>query len=660
MQDSQQAHVDSDAQTTVVTHLFNLLGRRIATNVVMDGKPPEPLARYHYNADGSLAEVALGPDGLPRKYRYDPLGELTQIADPAMTETLDYKLPGDQGYGDGNITEAAYELHYTGGVSHTYAYSYDPHDRLTAAYNDQAQLSGSSLEAVTYDPNGNIRSERRGDGQTRTYALAPKTDQVTAVTGDGVNAHYAYDTKGRMSGASGDGAPDVASLDYDPLNNLPRQVSGANDLEVDYHYDVHNRRVAKAGHHVDGSNTSTRVYYRGQGAAALTELAGAAAALEPQTYVRGPGGLQAVTLQGRLYFVSRDHLGSTRALMDATGKVAAYFNYTPFGSLMPGNSQDDGGLAAHMAYRFAGTEYDAETGLYNNRARWYAPTLGRFLTPDPDYQYPSPYVYVGNNPVNGVDPTGMMRKFWKKNKGKEKDNSNDDNDDNDDNNNENQGLWQRVRKAQEKMWRRGFRPDEASHPRRLLGPYRNARRQNRIKIGAQRLVESNPYQNHPYTNDNIHYNLGLHQRDIELGNKNINPPRKPNPGGRQFNPSAYEKAQEAYLQKLRAYYKSELARLRLNMADEITKNIASMRNASVELSDEDSDDDASLELVSPDDDDDEPSYSSSNSPSYLSTDLGSSFTEDWDSTNEENSGTDSDEPSTSDDLPPAFGGSTLE
>ncbi|MEM9028470.1 MAG: hypothetical protein AAGC70_08885, partial [Pseudomonadota bacterium] len=182
--DGERAPSDS-APTTTVTHRYNLLGQRIATDVAADGKPAEPLARYHYNADGSLAETALGPDGLQRWYRYDPLGELTQIADPAMTETLGYRLPGDQGYGDGNITQAAYDLHYTDGVSHTYAYSYDPHDRLTAAHNDQAQLSGSSLESVTYDPNGNIKTERRGDGQTRTYTLVPKTDQIATVTGDG-------------------------------------------------------------------------------------------------------------------------------------------------------------------------------------------------------------------------------------------------------------------------------------------------------------------------------------------------------------------------------------------------------------------------------------------------------------------------------------------
>ncbi|MCA0444616.1 MAG: hypothetical protein LCH54_00155 [Bacteroidetes bacterium] len=35
------------------------------------------------------------------------------------------------------------------------------------------------------------------------------------------------------------------------------------------------------------------------------------------------------------------------------------------------------------------------------------PKTQRFLSPDPLNQYPSPYAYVGNNPISLVDPSGM-------------------------------------------------------------------------------------------------------------------------------------------------------------------------------------------------------------------------------------------------------------
>ncbi|MER8422828.1 RHS repeat-associated core domain-containing protein [Mesorhizobium sp. M1403] len=60
------------------------------------------------------------------------------------------------------------------------------------------------------------------------------------------------------------------------------------------------------------------------------------------------------------------------------------------------------------AYRFAGRRFDAETGLYHNRARAYSPTLGRFLQTDPigTKDNINLYAYAANSPVSGTDPMG--------------------------------------------------------------------------------------------------------------------------------------------------------------------------------------------------------------------------------------------------------------
>jgi RHS repeat-associated protein len=59
-------------------------------------------------------------------------------------------------------------------------------------------------------------------------------------------------------------------------------------------------------------------------------------------------------------------------------------------------------------FRYTGRRYDAETGLYYYRARYYSPQMGRFLQVDPvgykdDIDL---YTYVGNDPLDHTDPSG--------------------------------------------------------------------------------------------------------------------------------------------------------------------------------------------------------------------------------------------------------------
>ena len=98
------------------------------------------------------------------------------------------------------------------------------------------------------------------------------------------------------------------------------------------------------------------------------------------------------------YYLS-DGLGSTANLADGAGNVTASYGYDVFGELRSGPL----GASDRL---FTGEQRDGDSGLYYLRARYYDPSIGRFLSEDP-LPGGNLYAYVGNNPVNFVDPLGL-------------------------------------------------------------------------------------------------------------------------------------------------------------------------------------------------------------------------------------------------------------
>jgi len=98
-----------------------------------------------------------------------------------------------------------------------------------------------------------------------------------------------------------------------------------------------------------------------------------------------------------------DPLGSTAALINASGTITDTFTYWPYGQVRShvGSSVTPFSFVGTLGY-YA----DVVSGRLYVRARVYVPNLTRWLTVDPLWPAESSCVYVDSNPISLIDPTG--------------------------------------------------------------------------------------------------------------------------------------------------------------------------------------------------------------------------------------------------------------
>ncbi|HEV2815303.1 MAG TPA: RHS repeat-associated core domain-containing protein, partial [Solirubrobacteraceae bacterium] len=350
-----------------------------------------------YDVDGHLSQVGA------MSLSHDPDNKLlTGTALGSVTTTRDHNGFGElvsETYNAGSQIYAAdlardaggrlvSEMTSTEAGASTRTYAYDGAGRLASATTDGQAVSYS------YDANGNRLSTTGPAGTTTAdYDAQDRLTRWGAQT-------YAYTASGELRTATDGVTGDVTTYEWDRQGTLMRvDLPGVASRE--YTVDGQGRRVAVSD---NGSIVARYVYGEAAGPSAdlnadgtvRTRYAYGLRGHVPELMVRG----------GETYRFVLDVRGSVRLVVNtSTGEVAQAMTYDEFGNVLTDSNP------GFQPFGFAGGLYDRETKLVHFGARDYDPATGRWISKDPilfSGGDTNLYAYVFQDPVNLVDPSGLI------------------------------------------------------------------------------------------------------------------------------------------------------------------------------------------------------------------------------------------------------------
>jgi RHS repeat-associated protein len=229
-------------------------------------------------------------------------------------------------------------------------------------------------------------------------------------TSTNVNQGQGYDAAGNITN---DGA---SQYWYDGEGRVCEVLNTLVGVTTAYIYDAEGRRVAKGTADWQNCDPSTNHflastdYVLGPAGEQVTEvtLVNGVATGVAHTNAWAGGMLLATYDVNGLHFYLTDPLGSRRVQTNYAGVLEQTCQSLPFGDW-------ETCTPSPTEHLFTGKERDQESGNDYFGARYYASTMGRFLSPDPllnsgrpdDPQTWNRYSYTLNNPLRYTDPLGL-------------------------------------------------------------------------------------------------------------------------------------------------------------------------------------------------------------------------------------------------------------
>lgn len=380
-----------------------------------------------YNRFGEVLHET-SPSGFQYAWNYDQYGRCTQFTLPNQA-SLAYSYSGFHLTAVTKYSPEGYQQY-----AHVYT-RFDPNghvqeeeliNNLSSVSSQRdllerpiSQSSSYLQQSITYGLSGLVMQTDNSFFGTKDYAYDPLNQLVKEAETD-----YAFDSFGNPSDCEINDCNQLlaskdSSFQYDPDGNPTKRISKDGNAEyhydalarltalitsertVRYCYDPLSRLISKETEDLHaGSKKIFYLYDREHEIGTATERGEILQLKVLGLGIVGDiGAAIAIELDGAVFAPLHDFNGNIIALISSQGKVAESYDIDAFGK-----EKDS---AQSSPWRFCSKR--SEEGFVFFGKRFYDPSLGRWLTPDPAGSIDSPnlYLYVRNSPLNRLDLFGL-------------------------------------------------------------------------------------------------------------------------------------------------------------------------------------------------------------------------------------------------------------